>query len=181
MRQNLRQSAPRGAQIPKPWVKYASLGAVILLIIACSLYAFRYMSLDREFHHNIKTFGEETYKEIFSLQDTKKAAQPIMDFAEEAFSFVGTEAEAADRFGLLGRYSCTDPKAVAEAHGLDYIVSLIGEEEGYIWVAYYRAALDPGGEAISASGTENHRILSRWTVERHGPDIWTVTEICEGP
>ncbi len=180
MRQNLRQRSPQKAKATSPWIKYAALGAVILLIIAGSLYAFRYMSLDREFHHNIKTFGEDTYKEIFSLQDTKDKAKPIVDFAEEAFSFVGTEAEAAERFGLLGRYSCTDSKAVSEAHSLDYIISDIEDNTGYVWVAYCRSALDPGGEAISASGTKNHRILSRWTVERHGTDSWIVTQIWEG-
>ena len=181
MKKNLTQIARKSKKETSPWIKYCALGAVFLLIIAGSLYLFRYISLDREFHYNIKTFGEETYKEIFSLNDSKKNAGPILAFAEEAFSFVGTEAEATDRFGLLGRYSCTDPVAVAEDHGLDYIISRIDGDKGYIWVAYYQAALDPGGEAISAAGTENHRILSRWTVECHGPDVWTVTEICEGP
>ena len=53
-----------------PWIKYCLVGAVILLVVAGLLYAYRYMSLDREFYHNIKTFGEETYKEIFALEDT---------------------------------------------------------------------------------------------------------------
>ncbi len=181
MSQNLRRRVPQRTGITSPWIKYVALGAVILLIIAVSLYAFRYMSLDREFHHNIKTFGEDTYKEIFSLQDTKSKAEPILAFAEEAFSFVGPESEAAARFGLLARYSCTEPRATAEAHCLDYILSNIEDNTGYIWVAYCRSALDPGGEAISASGTENHRILSRWTVERHGTDSWIVTQIWESP
>lgn len=181
MKQNLKHTANRKSRPTSPWIKYCLIGGLVLLIIAGSLYAFRYMSLDREFHHNIKTFGEETYKEIFSLRDTKDQAESLMDFAEEAFSFVGTEAEAEAQFGLLSRYSCTDPKAVAQAHDLDYIISRMDGEQGYVWVAYSRADLDPVGEAISASGSEKLRILSRWTVEKDSSGTWRVTEIREGP
>lgn len=180
MKQNLKQAARTRDKATSPWVKYCVIIAIILLIIGGSLYAFRYMSLDREFHYNIKTFGEDTYKEIFSLQDTKKEAQPIMSLAERAFSFVGTEAEAIDQFGLLSRYSCTDPKAVSEEHTLDYVISNISEDKGYVWVAYTQSFLDPVGEAVSASGSQKMRILSRWTVELRGPGIWVVTEILEG-
>ncbi|MBR6824986.1 MAG: hypothetical protein IKM59_00380 [Oscillospiraceae bacterium] len=179
--QTLKANARRRNKSTSPWIKYCALGAVILLVIAGCLYAFRYMSLDREFHHNLKFFSEETYKEIFALKDTKDKAASLMETAEEAFSFVGTPTEAGERFGLLGRYSCTDTKAVAEEHELDYIISNIGEKEGHIWVAYWQAALDPGGEAISASGSEKQRILSRWTVKLAENRTWIVTEILEGP
>ena len=178
---NLKQAAIQRRKAPSPWIKYCAIFGVILLIFACSMYAFRYISLDREFHHNVKTFGEDTYKEIFSLRDTKAKAQSVLEQAEEAFSFVGTEEEAIERFGPLGRYCCKDPKAVSEEHTLDYIVSRIGEDTGYIWVAYTQTALDPGGEAVSAVGSAKNRILSRWTVERHGNDIWIVTEVWEAP
>lgn len=181
MKKNLTQISRRAKKTTSPWIKYCAIAAIILLIIAGSLYLFRYISLDREFYHNVKTFGEETYKEIFSLQDTKSAAKPIMEMAEEAFSFVGEAAVATSRFGLLSRYSCTDPHAVSEEHTLDYIISNIGETEGYIWVAYTRADLDPVGEAISASGSDKVRILSRWTVEMRGSGAWVVTEIWESP
>lgn len=180
MRQNLTRPTPHQNKEVSPWIKYFAVGAVILLLFAASLYAFRYMSLDREFHHNIKTFGEETYKEIFSLHDSKDEAESLMEFAEEAFSFIGSEADAINQFGILGRYSCTDAGAVAESHSLDYIVSRMEGDRGYIWVAYTRASLDPGGEAISASGSDKTRILARWVVERHGPDLWTVTQVWEG-
>ena len=181
MKKDLNRATPGILAGSKPWIKYAAAGAVILLFFAVSLYVFRYISLDREFHHNIKTFGEDTYKEIFSLQDSKDRAEPIMALAEEAFSYVGTEMEASEQFGLLSRYSCTENGAVAEEHSLDYIISSIGENSGYIWVAYTRTALDPGGEAISASGSAKTRILSRWTLGRSEIGTWTVTQICEGP
>lgn len=181
MKQNLKQQSKKQGKGTSPWIKYCAIGGIVLVIIAVFLFVFRYMSLDREFHHNIKTFGEETYEEIFSLQDTKSRAEPIMDLAEEAFSFVGTEAAAGEQFGLLSRYSCTDPKAVSEDHNLDYIISRIGEKEGYVWVAYYQSFLDPVGEAVSASGSEKARILSRWTVQQRSDGSWTVTEIQEGP
>lgn len=181
MKQNLKQTARRRTKPTSPWIIYCVVGGLILLAIAGMLYAYRYMSLDREFHHNIKTFGEETYKEIFALEDTKKKAEPILELAEEAFSFVGTETEASQRFGLLSRYSCTEPKATAEEHTLDYIVSKIEEDKGYLWIAYSKKALDPGGEAISASGSKSYRVLARWTVEKSSEQTWTVTEILEGP
>ncbi len=164
-----------------PWIKYCLIGGLALLVAAGMLYAYRYTSLDREFHHNIKLFGEETYKEIFALEDTKSEAQPVMDLAEEAFSFVGTEAEAEERFGLLGRYSCTDPNGASQEHTLDYIVSRIDETGGYIWVAYASSYLDPRGESIYLAGTEEHRILSRWTVRADREGNLTVTDIREAP
>ena len=180
MNRNLKNMAK--AQKPiSPWIKFCGIAGLVLLLIAGTLYAYRYMRLDREFHHNIKTFGEDTYKEIFSLQDSEKTAEPILAKAEEAFSFVGTEADATAQFGLLSRYSCTDPNAVSEKHTLDYIASHIEENTGYIWVAYSQAALDPVGEAISASGSDKMRILSRWTVARRGSGDWVVTKIVEGP
>lgn len=163
-----------------PWIKYCLVGAAILLVVAGLLYAYRYMSLDREFHHNIKTFGEETYKEIFALEDAKSAAEPIMELAEEAFSFMGTETEAAERFGLLGRYACTDSNAASQEHALDYIVSKLDKNGGYIWVAYASSYRDPRGEIIYLSGTEEHRILARWTVAVDNEGKLTVTEIREG-
>ncbi len=181
MKQNLKQQAGRRNKPMSPWIKYCLIGGLVLLIVAGMLYAYRYMSLDREFHYNIKTFGEETYKEIFALEDTKGEAEPIMDLAEEAFSFMGTEAEAEERFGLLGRYSCTDPDAASQEHTLDYIVSKLDDKGGYIWVAYASSYLDPRGEAIYLSGTEDYRILSRWTVTADREGNLTVTEIREGP
>ena len=179
MKQNIKKPV-RQSRPMSPWIKYCLAGAAILLVVAGLLYAYRYMSLDREFHHNIKTFGEETYKEIFALEDTKSAAEPVMELAEEAFSFVGTETEAAERFGLLGRYACTDPNAASQEHTLDYIVSKLDKNGGYIWVAYASAYRDPRGEIISLSGTEDHRILARWTVVADNEGKLTVTEIREG-
>lgn len=181
MKQNLKQKSKKPGKTTSPWIKYCAIAGIVLVIIAVSLFVFRYMSLDREFHHNIKTFGEETYKEIFSLQDTKSKAKPIMDLAEEAFSFVGDKTEAMEQFGLLGRYSCTDPRAVSQEHSLDYIVSRVGDTEGYVWVAYSQSFLDPVGEAVSASGSDKVRILSRWTVKLQSSGAWAVTQILEGP
>ena len=180
MKQNLKHNAKGRNKPTSPWIKYCLMGGVALLIVAGMLYAYRYMSLDREFHHNIKTFGEETYKEIFSLEDTKSRAEPVMDLAEEAFSFVGSKKEAEEKFGLLSRYSCTDPEAVSREYTLDYIVSEIDKEGGYIWVAYSSSCLDPRGECIRLSGTEEERILSRWTVEADREGTITVTHIQEG-
>ena len=180
MKKDLKQAAKKRNKPMSPWILYCLIGGLVLVLVAGSLYAYRYMSLDREFHHNIKTFGEDTYKEIFSLEDTKKKAEPLMDLAEEAFSFIGTEAEAAERFGLLSRYSCTNPNAVSQEHTLDYIVSKIGDKGGYVWVAYTSSYQDPRGECIFGAGIEKHRILARWTVTVGPEGILTVTNIQEG-
>ncbi len=181
MKQNLKGRAVKRNKPMSPWIKYCLLGGVVLLIVAGMLYAYRYMSLDREFHYNIKTFGEDTYKEIFSLEDTKSQAEPIMELAEQAFSFVGTQAEAEEQFGLLSRYACTDPEAASQEHTLDYIVSKIDDKGGYLWVAYASSFLDPRGESIHLAGTEDQRILARWTVEPQEDGSLTVTDIREAP
>ena len=181
MKQSLKATAKQRNKPTSPWIKYCIIAAGLLLIFAGLLYIYRYISLDREFHSNIRFFEEETYEEIFALTDTKTEAESVMEQAEKAFSFIGTEEEAAEQFGALSRYSCTDSGAVSEEHTLDYIISKIGDTGGYIWVAYTQVALDPGGEAVSGSGSEKQRILSRWTVEKDRDGQWMVTEIQEAP
>lgn len=179
MKQNLKNNRKQ-AKPMSPWIKYCMIAAAALLVLAGVLYAVRYISLDREFHYNVKSFGEDTYGEIFALQDSKDNAEPILELGEEAFSFMGAKEEAEERFGLLSRYSVTDNKAASQECSLDYIISKVDEKSGYVWVAYTRSILDSEGQLLSSSGTEDQRILARWSVEKQN-DQWVVTRIQEAP
>ncbi len=179
MKQNLKNNRKQ-AKPMSPWIKYCMIAAAALLVLAGVLYAVRYISLDREFHYNVKHFGEETYGEIFALQDSKDNAEPVMELGEEAFSFIGTEEEAEARFGLLSRYSVTEAEADSQEYSLDYIISKMDEKSGYVWIAYTQHIYDSEGQLLSGAGTKEERILARWSVEKQN-DQWVVTRIQEGP
>lgn len=177
---NLPKNRGQQSKPQSPWIKiclYAGLG---LLILGLGLYGIMYMSLDREFSHNEKFFGKETYGEIFSLEYQKDEFEPLLKLAEEAFSFVGTEDEAEERFGLLSRYSITEADAATEKHTLDHISSGTEGDSGYVWIAYTQEVYKENGELLTAGGTQKQRVLSRWTVEKQN-GTWIVTEIQEGP
>ena len=161
----------------KPWVKRCFLLALALLLFAGVLYAVHYISLDREFNYTKKYFGEETYDEIFALTDNSDKAEPILKLGREAFSFVGSKEEAETRFGPLSRYRCT---AASQEFTLDHIVSEFDGDSGYVWVAYTVRGYDADGSLAYGSGSEDGRILSRWSVEKQDGK-WLVTAIDEAP
>ncbi len=161
----------------KPWVRRCFLLALALLLFAGVLYAVHYSSLDREFGSAEKYFGEETYSEIFALSDNSDEAEPILKLGREAFSFVGDAEEAEARFGLLSRYRCT---AASQEFTLDHIVSEFDGNSGYIWVAYTVRGYAADGALAYASGSEDGRVLSRWSVEKQD-GVWIVTKIDEAP
>lgn len=160
----------------KPWIKYCFFGAIALLVLAGVLYAVLYISLDSEFHQYEDYFGDH-YSEIFSISDNSDKAEPILKLAKEAFSFVGSEEEAKAQFGLLSRYCCT---GASQKYTLDHIVSDFDGGSGYVWVAYTQKIYDAEGSLLCASGSEDKRVLSRWTVEKTD-GTWRVTEILEHP
>ncbi len=164
----------------KPWIKVCMFVSLGLLLFAGILYGVHYISLDREFHHNEEFFGKDTYEELFSLDVDYGEIKPVLNLAEEAFSFVGTEEEAQQRFGLLSRYSGSSEENLQRSHQLDCLNAHLDGNKGYIWVAYVQECRDSKGQLVSSSGTEDQRILSRWTVEKQN-DNWIVTEIKEAP
>ena len=159
----------------KPWVKRCFLLALVLLLFAGVLYAVHYISLDREFNHNKKHFGEETYSEIFAIDGEADGADEILRLGREAFSCVGDDAEAS--FGILSRYCCS---AASQEFTLEHIASKTDGKSGYVWVAYTVKGYAADGTLAYAGGSEDGRILSRWSVEKQN-GAWIVTAIDEAP
>lgn len=159
----------------KPWVKRCFLLALALLLFAGVLYAVHYISLDREFQHNKAHFGEDIYSEIFALDGEADCVDEVLRLGCEAFSHVGGDAEA--QFGALSRY-CSD--SASQEFTLEHIASKTDGDSGYIWVAYTVRGYAADGSLAYASGSEDGRILSRWSVEQQDGK-WTVTDIDEAP
>lgn len=167
----------------KPWIRYCFMAAAGLLLLAAVLYGWMYMSIDREFGFSKAYFGE-VYSELFELKSPDKTMKKTVETqAEEAFSFVGSRQEAEERFGALAGY-CALVEQYPEAVSVDFTLDILaGDTEGntgYLWVAYTQRIYDAEGELLAASGSEDHRCLARWTVQKT-EGVWQVTEIRQNP
>ena len=169
-------------QSKKRWPRYFFIAAAVMVLIAVVLYFWMYASIDREFSAMSSFYGEH-YEELFKLQTPDKdVAEEIMGQAEAAFAFIGSEKDC-ESFGTLGRYCAKTeyfPEAAKAEFELEQLAGKTGESEGYLWIAYTYGLYDANGELISASGSENQRILARWSIEKIN-GCWQVTEILEHP
>lgn len=127
-------------------------------------------------------FGKETYAERGERckPEDEAAVQPVLELAEEAFSFDGTEAEALERFGVLARYSIQtqaseDDKIVSEKHKIRFVTAKLDGDSGYMWVDYSQTGFNNQNEMNYGSEAE-----ARWALGRVN-DEWVVTEVQEAP
>ncbi len=127
-------------------------------------------------------FGKETYAELqmgVSFSD-RKAVQPVLDFADEAFSFIVAtdedKKEAEEKFGKLHTYCLTNDDVVSEAHAIDFLSAKTDGNNGYLWVHYYREGYDKNGDCTCGAWG----IKSRWTIKKIDGE-WVVTDILEHP
>lgn len=167
----------------KPWVKYCFIASVVLIVFAGILYVTQGVLLSREFGWSKDYYGA-AFEELYRLTTPdKEMKQSVFEQAEEAFSFIGLQQEAEERFGKLSGY-CGAKESYPEAASAEYTLDLIAgkteSDEGYLWVAYTYRLYDEKGELLSASGSEDCRCLARWTVEKTATG-WTVTAIKEHP
>lgn len=167
----------------KTWPKVCMVLALVLVAIAGVLYVIQGISLTDEFGFTKDYYGA-AYSELFRLTTPKKEMQEtVLAQANEAFAFIGTEVEAKERFGELAGYCAIlerEPKAATVDYTLDVIAGKTEKDSGYLWVAYTYRLYDAEGELLTASGSEDSRILSRWTVEKTETG-WTVSAIKEHP
>ena len=167
----------------KTWPKVCMILALVLVAIAGVLYVVQGVSLTDEFGFTQEYYGA-AYSELFRLTTPKKEMQEsITGQAEAAFRFIGTEAEAEERFGRLAGYCAIlerEPEAASVDYTLDLIAGKTEKDSGYLWFAYTYRLYNAQGELLSASGSADSRILTRWTVEKTESG-WTVTEIKEHP
>ena len=127
---------------------------------------------------NEKYFGSQ-YKEILhimSFQD-KKQANEIMEIVDDAFSFIGNNTDAKNKFEVLSRYCISeDYAAVSEEHSLKLITADFDETQGYLWFVYDQEAF--AGTGKKAMGSWD--ILVRATLEKSDKG-WTVVSTREHP
>jgi len=148
-----------------------------MVLLAGVLYVIHCQQINAEFGHNEEFFGQ-TFDEVYALSDIDgDIVDPLLAMGEDALKTIGTGEE----FGLLERY-CIDgyPEAVRAEAEIEAIAAGIEEDSGYLWVAYHQAAYDADDELVTASGTQDSRVLSRWSIEKID-GTWTVTEIKEKP
>lgn len=124
-------------------------------------------------------YGKETYAELkkaCSAEDLE-ALQPVLDLAEEAFSYLGNDDdEAHEKFGKLGRYSISHKGLFSETHIAEFITARLEDNDGYMWIIYSQAGYNKDGEVLCGSGS----VKSRWTLEKIDGE-WVVTKILEHP
>ena len=173
---SLKSGAPR----TKKWPRYCFYAAVVLLLIAVIIYVIYCQSINSEFGYAEAFYGDR-FDELYALSEIDEDIfDPIVKQGRKALEFIGTEEECA-AYGVLSRY-CTDMQTYPEAHNakvsIDAIAAATEGRTGYLWVAYTQNIYDAQGTLICESGSEDQRILSRWTVEKID-GVWTVTEVSE--
>ncbi|MCM1024494.1 MAG: hypothetical protein NC395_10615 [Prevotella sp.] len=130
------------------------------------------------YHWEEAFFGEETYAELQIVPDfeDRTAVQPVLDFADEAFSYLG-DGDKYELFGKLGEYCYNDRKGVvSENHVIDLLTVKLDGGKGYLWVRYYHEGYDETGERATGAW----EIKSRWELEKINGE-WVVANILEHP
>lgn len=164
------------------WILW-SVGIVLALAVVLTIiYVIQCQTMDGEFA-GVKDFFGEEYDQIFEGNRVdKEVCRALTEQAEAALTFVGTKEEA-EAFGPFARY-CTDtglyPGADRAECTLDIVAGRTQGPRGWLWIAYTQKVCDRAGAPVTGSGSEDHRILSRWTLEETG-GAWHVAEIKEAP
>lgn len=172
------QKKPREQR--RKWPRICLYLSIGLIVFAIGLYIFMYCSINAEFGA-LEGFYGEKFSELFSITTADKdISDAVLADAKKAFAYIGADTA---QFGKLARY-CIDtdsfPTAVKCDYTLDLLASGSDKNSSYIWVAYTMRVYDKDGNLLTASGTEDERILSRWIVNKID-GTWTVTEILEHP
>ncbi len=166
-------------QKKKKWPLYCFYAAIAMVVLAGILYFIYCQSISSEFSHNEEYFGEE-FDELYSLSNIDSdIADSIIGMGREALRTIGS----GESFGLLERY-CIEPEVYPNAARVEAeIEGIAGGTEGdtgYLWIAYHQAVYDADGNTVTASGSKDDRVLSRWSIAKIN-GAWTVTEIKEKP
>ena len=159
----------------KKFIRISIIAGILLLICIFGRGIYFY---GKYYVPNESFFGSQ-YKEILhmmSFQD-KKQANEIMEIVDDAFSFVGNNTDAKNKFEVLSRYCISeDYDAVSEEHSLKLITAKFNETQGYLWFVYDQAAF--AGTGKKAMGSWD--ILVRATLEKSDKG-WKVVSAREHP
>ena len=150
--------------------------ALLFLLIAGEILQQKYDY--QAYHWEEDFYGKETYAElqIECTAEDKEAIQPVLDFADEAFSYLGG-GDKYDLFGKLGVYSYNNYKdVVSENHEIDFLTAKLDGDSGYLWVNSWQNGYDAAGEVTTGCGIHK----SRWSLKKTDGE-WVVADILEHP
>lgn len=158
--------------------KIICISVIVVIVFVFSIFGRgiyfygKYMVPDKSY------FGNQ-YNEILhpmSVQDKKQATE-IMKMIDEAFSFIGKDTDAKNKFKALSRYCVSEAYcAVSEEHSLKLITADFDETKGYLWFVYDQEAFTGSGKKAMGSWD----ILVRATLEKSDKG-WTVVDTKEHP
>lgn len=123
-------------------------------------------------------YGKETYAElqIECTAEDRIAVQPVLDYADEVFSYLG-DGDKYELFGKLGIYSYNNySDVVSETHGIDFLTAKLNGDSGYLWIKYFQEGYDETGECTTGSW----ECKSRWSLKKTDGE-WVVSDILEHP
>ena len=154
----------------------------VVIIIAFSHSVFEYTEKNQNIIQDIEKdfFGDEIYSElqIECTADDREAIQPVLDFADKAFSYLG-DGDKYELFGELGKYCYNDytgnTHITSERHNIYFLTAKLNDETGYLWVEYFHE-----GHSESNEFTTIRDRKSRWTLEKTDGK-WVVSDILEHP
>ena len=148
---------------------------IILLVLLC-IAAEEY---DKKINISCEEvfFGEKLSElQIECTAEDREAIQPVLDFADEAFSYLG-DSDKYELFGKLGRYCYNNySDVVSEKHGIDFLTAKLDGDSGYLWVNSWQNGYDASGEVTTGCGMHK----SRWALEKLNGE-WVVANVLEAP
>ena len=166
----------RSGLMKKKITKYIYLLLVVFVVII----GIRALWLHSNYAIPNQDYFGKQYYEIFyitGISDRLTANQVIKE-VEKAFSFVGTESEAEEKFWKLSNYcviKTTDEELKVE-NDIKLISANFSGDKGYLWFAYSQEVRNDSGELKSGSSN----ILARATLEKVN-DKWVFTDYLEHP
>lgn len=120
-------------------------------------------------------FGEKLSElQIECTAEDRFAVQPVLDLADEAFSYLG-DGDSRELFGKLGWYSYNNYSGVvSEKHIIDFLTAKLDGDSGYLWIKYFQTGYDETGESITGAWGVKVRLSLEKTDGK-----WVVSDILE--
>ena len=148
-----------------------------IIIILLDLFCIAAEEYDKKINISCEEafFGEKLSElQTEAAIEDRIAVQPVLDFADEAFSYLG-DGDKYELFGKLGRYCYNDyTGVVSEKHGIDFLTAKLDGDSGYLWVRYFREGYYETGERTTGAWD----CKSRWTLKKSNGE-WVVADILE--
>ena len=153
---------------------------VLLLAAAVCMVGIRDLRLHLNYKDPNQSYFGEQYSEIFRITSISDmiTADKLIKKIDSAFSFIGTEDKADEKFGILSRYSVKNELAekLKEEHKIKFVAADFKDNAGYLWIEYSQNVYTSDNEDKSGSSD----ILVRVSLEKID-DEWIFTDCKEHP